>query len=73
VVIRVLDNDFGGAADQDTLTIFLSPPFGQAQVVGHNVQYRPDPGFTGIDGFVHRVCSTARVCGLGVVLVTVTA
>ncbi|GAB3543556.1 hypothetical protein GCM10027577_12420 [Spirosoma fluminis] len=45
---------------------------GNAAVNGQTIVYTPNPGFTGTDSFVYRVCETpANQCGFATVTVTV--
>ncbi len=78
VTISVLNNDFGflGTVDPTTVsTIGLLQPLHGTVTVNHDgtILYEPTLGFSGVDTFEYRVCSTPSpiVCDVALVIVTV--
>jgi hypothetical protein len=80
--IRVLDNDgaAGVTLDPSTLEIVEGPahahgnPGGSRGTVGSDgiIPYLAEAGFVGVDTITYRICSTAGVCQLATVTITVT-
>lgn len=77
VIINVLANDQPGVAGVAGKA--LSPPpssisapsNGAAVLSGNNIQYTPNPGFTGTDSFTYQICDAASVCSTATVFVDV--
>jgi putative nucleotidyltransferase with HDIG domain len=70
-VINVTAND--GAVDKATITIIDPPDHGEITDVGKsgNIRYQPEPGYTGSDAFVYRICNAAGSCGTATVWISV--
>jgi uncharacterized repeat protein (TIGR01451 family) len=73
VRIEVLLNDVGDTAGGPAVT--AGPDHGSVTADGDAFVYTPTAGFTGIDEFRYRICSsgTPTACGIALVTVTVTA
>jgi hypothetical protein len=77
VVINVLANDrtgvpgVPGKALGTTPGSISAPSNGAAVLSGNNIQYTPNPGFTGTDSFTYQICDAASVCSTATVFVDV--
>jgi large repetitive protein len=77
VVINVLANDktgvpgVSGKALGTTPSSISAPSNGAAVLSGNNIQYTPNPGFTGTDSFTYQICDAASVCSTATVFVDV--
>jgi len=80
VTISILDNDFGFLATIDPATVstigLLQPSRGTVSINANGtVIYRPNAGYTGLDTFEYRVCSTPSpiVCDMATVIIRIGA
>ncbi len=73
ITIPVLVNDSDPEGQPLTVTFVTNPPNGTATIVGNQVLYTPDPGFTGVDSFLYVICDagTPTLCDTAMVGVTV--
>lgn len=73
VIIPILRNDdLKGGVDPRLVTFPLDPRNGTITYDPVNgVTYTPNPGFTGSDRFVYKICTTANLCDTAEVKVTV--
>ena len=72
--IRVTRNDSDPDLDLDnvSVTIVTGPSHGIASTFGiGTVRYQANPGFSGTDSFVYRVCDTTNLCDTATVTITV--
>ena len=69
VLINVLGNDEG---DNIFITALTNPSNGTVIIQGNQVQYTPNPGFTGIDVFTYQICNASGACDIATVTVVVT-
>ncbi|PSJ72154.1 hypothetical protein C7N43_35710, partial [Sphingobacteriales bacterium UPWRP_1] len=69
VTIPVLTNDSDPEGTLLTITFVSDPPNGTAEIVGNEVLYTPDPGFTGMDSFIYVICDagTPSLCDTAMV------
>ncbi len=56
------DADPDGDLDVASLTIIRPPRNGTVEVVGGQIVYEPNEGFTGVDSLGYRVCDVAGLC-----------
>lgn len=77
VIINVLANDQPGVPDDAGKALapppgsISAPANGNAVLSGNNIQYTPNPGFTGTDSFTYQICDAAAVCATATVFVDV--
>jgi gliding motility-associated-like protein len=72
VLIAVLANDFDPDGDPLTVLLISDPENGTATVNGAgNVQYDPNPGFSGIDSFQYQICDPFGLCDTAWIIVCV--
>jgi hypothetical protein len=78
VTINILNNDFGFLAEIDPTTVstvgLLQPQNGTVTVNSNGtILYEPNIGFSGVDTFEYRMCSTPSpiVCDMAVVIVRI--
>lgn len=73
VSVDVLANDpgRGSVLRADTLSVYDEPVHGTAEVVGGEVVYTPEVGFSGVEEFSYLVCTDAPYCGSETITVTV--
>ena len=70
IVVLENDSDPDGNLSPSTVTIVQPPQRGKANVAGDGaVNYVPNSGASGGDGFVYEVCDTAGACARAVVTV----
>jgi hypothetical protein len=72
VTIRVLAND-SGLADAPIVVTVADPPLGTAVVVGTEVTYTPDAGFSGTDSFPYTITDADGDTSSALITMTVTA
>ena len=62
VLLNVLANDkfCKSVLDSSTLELVLPPIHGNADVSNNRLRYSPQPGFTGTDYLVYKICSKGR-------------
>ena len=75
VTIDVLENDDDPDGDDLIVTTVLDPMNGSVDIIGNEVLYTPNPGFTGVDTFMYIVCDNGTpvaLCDTAIVVVTVT-
>jgi len=70
IIILPLENDVGDL-NPATLSIVNPPEFGDATVVGNQIQYFPAPEFFGVEVLQYRVCSFDNRCASAVVTIEV--
>jgi hypothetical protein len=66
--VQINDTDVDGGLDTLITTIIIAPINGN----GVEVDYTPNPNFTGIDSFQYMICETSNVCDTAWVFITVT-
>ncbi len=71
--VSLLDNDVDSEGDPLTAQAFLGPKHGQLQLnLDGTFTYTPEPGFSGIDGFVYQVDDGTSQSALAAVTIQVT-
>jgi len=60
ILIGVLDNDLNPLSQPLALTIFSTPANGTVEIIGSEILYTPNDGFTGpTDVFTYQICNNA--------------
>ncbi|GJM29658.1 MAG: hypothetical protein DHS20C17_22930 [Cyclobacteriaceae bacterium] len=71
VSIPVLSNDSDPMGEGLVLGLDDLPANGSAVINGNNIDYTPDPGFSGVETFTYTITNTSGICGMATVTVTV--
>jgi hypothetical protein len=70
ITIPVTDNDFSNTGNF-TLTAAPVVNAGSVEIVGDEIVFTPNPGFSGLTDFNYVICTLENTCDLGTVSVTV--